>query len=501
MFGGYYVFNAGLIWFLLWTMAAGFSKSLAMLTVCRAMEGLGLAAFLPAGISLLGRIYRPGPRKNMVFGLYGAIGPIGFFSGIIVAGIAQEVLTWRWYYWLGSILGTACAVGTIFSAPNDYQQVKADGVKMDWWGACTTIPGLMLVIYAISNTSSAPGGWASPQIIVTLVVGVLFLAAAIYVEGWVAEAPLLPAEIFRVKYMKRMLSCLFMTWGAFYIFLFYSQYYFQRVADKTPLESAIYFGPWAIGGVLFALFSGLMLHVIPGRILLLISGISKAVALLFFALMPEHPNYWAWILPAMIFETACVDIIWTVSNVYLTTSLPKQQQGLAGALINFTLFIGSAFFVGIADIAASELKKTSMSLKDLYQYIFWLGFGVACIAMVVSLFIKLDKAGSRLTVEEEAQLSRPHSDSIHSCATLNNNATPTHDNEESTSYSVSSKEVQGKDHEDLSPATPESGGTAAMDWEEVEEMGMAEKVANMEVCGILDEQKYMQRDGEARDME
>lgn len=224
MFGGYYVFNGGLLWFLTWTMAAGFANDLTLLTICRAMEGLGLAAFLPAGISLLGRIYRPGPRKNFIFGLYGAMGPIGFFAGIMAAGVTQELLTWRWYYWCGSMLGFVCCLGTIFSAPNDYEQVRADGVKMDWWGGCTTVPGLMLVIYAISNTSSAPNGWASPQIIVCLIIGILFLVAAVYVEGWVAESPLVSPDIFQVKYMKRMLTCLFLTWGAFYIFLFYSQY-------------------------------------------------------------------------------------------------------------------------------------------------------------------------------------------------------------------------------------------------------------------------------------
>ena len=124
MFGGYFVFNAGLLWFLAWTVAAGFSINLPMLTVCRAMEGLGLAAFLPAGISLLGKIYRPGPRKNFVFSLYGAIAPVGFFAGIMVAGAAQDLMTWRWYYWWGSILGFVCFIGTVLFTPNDYAEVR-----------------------------------------------------------------------------------------------------------------------------------------------------------------------------------------------------------------------------------------------------------------------------------------------------------------------------------------------------------------------------------------
>lgn len=242
------------------------------------------------------------------------------------------------------------------------------------------------------------------------------------------------------------------------------------------------------------MFSGLMLHVIPGRILLIISGISKAVALLFFALMPEHPNYWAWILPAMIFETACVDIIWTVSNVYLTTSLPKDRQGLAGALINFTLFIGSALFVGIADITAGELKKeTNMSLKDLYQCVFWLGFGVACLAMIFSLFIRLGKASSQLTGEEEAQLSNQRSDSLARSSPFHHEYEQQPSCCENAGISPSS---EGGGHGEWNAVTPMSEKTVVMDWDGATEMDLTEKMANVVVCGIMEDQHSL--GGESR---
>jgi len=56
MFGGYVVFIAGLAWFLIWSLIAGFSKNYIMLIFCRALQGFGPAAFLPAGIMLLGSI-------------------------------------------------------------------------------------------------------------------------------------------------------------------------------------------------------------------------------------------------------------------------------------------------------------------------------------------------------------------------------------------------------------------------------------------------------------
>lgn len=224
MYGGYLVFNGGIIWFALWTIIAGFSKNFTMLVLCRGMEGLGAAAFLPAGISLLGRIYRPGPRKNLVFSLYGAVAPLGLFSGIIVGGLSDQLLSWNWFFWIGGMIAAIFSIGSAFTAPRDYAEARKMNVKMDWYGVFTTIPGLMLVIYAITDSSGTPQGWAAPQILVTLSLGICFLIAAIYVEGWVAEAPLIPADIFRVPYMKRMLMCLFLSWGAFSVYLYYSNF-------------------------------------------------------------------------------------------------------------------------------------------------------------------------------------------------------------------------------------------------------------------------------------
>lgn len=70
MFGGYIVFVAGLIWLLIWSIIAGFSQNYIMLIFCRALQGLGPAAFLPSGIMLLGSIVSQqevilGPSSNM----------------------------------------------------------------------------------------------------------------------------------------------------------------------------------------------------------------------------------------------------------------------------------------------------------------------------------------------------------------------------------------------------------------------------------------------------
>ncbi|KAH8736509.1 major facilitator superfamily domain-containing protein [Ilyonectria robusta] len=411
MYGGYIVFHAGIIWFVTWTIITGFSKTFIMLVFCRAMEGLGAAAFLPAGMSLLGRIYRPGPRKNLVFSLYGALSPLGFFMGMIVGGVSQKALTWGWYFWLGGIITMMCCVGSLLTAPRDYAEARKSGVKMDWWGLCTMVPGLILIIYAITDSRVAKLGWAAPQIIVSLVAGILFLAAAVYVEGWKAEAPLIPPTIFKVKSMKRMLVTLFLTWGVYSIYLFYSNFYIISILKKDSMTAAVWFAPWAVGGLFLAVSSGLLLHILPGRLLLIVSGTCKIVAVLFFALMPDHPNYWAWVFPAMLAEAACVDVLWTVGNVFLTTSLPRHHQGMAGALIYITIFISSAFFLAVTSVVQGKFKGMGMAPKSQYKGMFWIGVGLGVVALIMCFFVDLGKASSQETVQDKTESDLSSSDS------------------------------------------------------------------------------------------
>lgn len=146
--------------------------------------------------------------------------------------------------------------------------------------------------------------------------------------------------------------------------------------------------------------SGFILHVLPGRVLLILSGTSQVLAVLFFALMPDSPNYWAWVFPAMLFEAACVDVLWTLSNVFLTTSLPRHRQGLSGALISVTLFLGGALFLAVADVAKEQMRAAGQDLKRQYKGIFWIGVGCSGAALVTCFFIRLGKAGCALTVDE-----------------------------------------------------------------------------------------------------
>ncbi|CAM1503546.1 Fc.00g011370.m01.CDS01 [Cosmosporella sp. VM-42] len=410
-FGGRIVFLGGHIWLIIWSLVCGFSKNSTMLIVCRAMQGIGSSAFLPASLALMGQTYRPGPRKNLVFSLYGAFACIGFFFGIFIGGLASEVLGWKWYFFIGSIFGLFVTTVGLLTIPKSLGDSDAS-VKMDWPGVCTIVPGLALVVYALTDGGHAPDGWRTPYIYVTFIIGVLLLCGAIYVQGWYSAQPFLPAELFRPKYMKRLVASLFCCYGVFGLFMFYASFYIESVMKATPLQTAAWFAPLAGGGLVLALTGGFVLHLIPGRILLIISGLGFLASVLLFALIPLEGStsflYWAFIFPAMCCSTIGVDIAFNVTNVFITTSMPRRLQAVAGALINSLLYLGMAFWLGVGELAVTARLdargRDNVTLRQQYQIGFWTAVGLSAASLALIVSVKMGQAAAEMTADEKAEM-------------------------------------------------------------------------------------------------
>jgi MFS family permease len=149
---------------------------------------------------------------------------VGFFAGIFFAGVAVQLMTWRWFFFLGSIILGIVGTASVLCIPRHSEETREKKVKMDWLGSATIIPGLVLIVFAITDGSHAPNGWATPYIPITFVLGWLLVGAFVYVEGWVAEQPLLPGDIFNVKGMVALAVALFFQYGTFGIFIFYASF-------------------------------------------------------------------------------------------------------------------------------------------------------------------------------------------------------------------------------------------------------------------------------------
>ncbi|KAM5468830.1 hypothetical protein MauCBS54593_004825 [Microsporum audouinii] len=368
IYGGRTIFLAGHVWLLIWSIVCGFSQNSIMLIVCRALQGIGSAAFLPAASTVL---------------LLASASIFGIFIGSVTA----EFLDWRWYFWVGGCIVGIVTLGGIFVIPNNLDDTDPKA-RMDWLGAMTIVSGLVLVVYAFTDGGHAPEGWATPYICVTLILGVLILVGS-----------------------------LFCAYGVYGLYLFYASFYIENILHASPILMAAWFTPLAVvGGVFLAIGGGFILHIIPNHILMIISGLGFILSVSLFALIPEQPVsknpsisfiYWAYIFPAMVGGAIGVDIIFNVTNIYITTAMPRRLQAAASGVINSLLYAGIAFWLGIGELAISTTESSrgeSLPKRKQYQIGFWTGLGVAGLSLVLTLTIRMGRASSGMTADEKAEI-------------------------------------------------------------------------------------------------
>lgn len=178
----------------------------------------------------------------------------------------------------------------------------------------------------------------------------------------------------------------------------------QEIMGASPLQVVAWAVPMAVGGLILSVAGGYLLHMLNGTILMIISALGYLASGLLFALIPLGGNYWAFVFPAMIGGTIGIDISFNVTNIFITTNLSKERQGLAGALINCTLHFGIAIMLAFADIVQVHTEGY-LSLRKSYQTALWFQVGLAGFALaVVIAFVRIKSAKSELTVDEKLEL-------------------------------------------------------------------------------------------------
>ncbi|KAK4574684.1 hypothetical protein LTR86_001525 [Recurvomyces mirabilis] len=412
--GGYRLFMLGLIWLGIWSLIPGFFASVVVLDVSRAMQGLALAAFMPSTFVLVSTFYEHGPRKNFVLGLYAGCAPVGFFAGILVAGALPQDES-QWYLWIAAILAFIATITGYLTVPHDWTDRKQLGLKMDWLGGFLITAGLMLLSYALAyepdaNTyDRARNGFSFPSVYGPFVAGMLCLSAAVWVEGWYAECPLLPSDFFRPKGSMAMCLAGLCFYASYGVWLYESAEFFQSPSGTvhhrlSGIGLATWYTPTAIGGLILCVVGASLMHIVHMKVLLLISGLAWIGAPLLLALCPLPVNYWAFVMPSMLCATLGIDLTFTISLVYFSSTQPKRYQGLCGAICSILVNLAISFALPLSEIIEAKAASTIVcdargetslykpcidrSINWSYRAMFFYAAASACCGLIIcALFV------------------------------------------------------------------------------------------------------------------
>src|ERR687889_475879 len=103
------VYLAGIFLFLLGSVLAGTSQSMAALIFFRTIQGLGAGAVQPVAITIVGDIFELEARAR-IQGLFGAVWGISAVVGPAAGGFITDLISWRWVFYVNVPFGIVAAI-------------------------------------------------------------------------------------------------------------------------------------------------------------------------------------------------------------------------------------------------------------------------------------------------------------------------------------------------------------------------------------------------------
>ncbi|KAI9657955.1 MAG: hypothetical protein M1821_002612 [Bathelium mastoideum] len=394
LFGRKTLFLGSLFLFAVFCLAAGFSKNPITLDVLNGVIGFTTASAVPPAQGMLGVIYeKPSKRKNYAFACFSAGNPLGFVFGTIFSGIATQLFNWRASFFLLAIIYLAFTIVAIFTVPMDTtekQRLNWDALyRFDVLGTVLTVGGIGMFSAALSLGPTAPDGWKTSYVLAFLILGIFLMIAFVFWENYF-EYPLVPMSIWRDRDFSLVIVILLLGFMSFPVSAFFAALYFQQVWQFSALETALHLLPMAIMGILVNIFAGLMLHRISNQLLMYIGSAAYTVSFMLMAVNRRSDSYWAFFFPALILDVVGADLEFNVANMYVLSSLPPDQQSIAGGLFQTVTKLCMTLGYGIATALFNGVSKnpprTGYYRGDPswpYATVFW--YSAVCCALSVAL--------------------------------------------------------------------------------------------------------------------
>jgi MFS family permease len=286
----------GFLWFGLWSLLAGFSvySNAIFFDCCRAFQGIGAAFLLPNSIAILGRAYKPGLRKAIIFSLFGATAPAGFVVAAAFSSLLAQDAWWPWAYWILAIVlvlyAVLAAVVIPYTPPPVPDNYESTFTRVDGLGSITGVSGLVLINFAWNQAPVV--GWSNPYTYILLIVGFIFMGLFAFVEMRIAKFPLVPLDAMSAD-IGFLLTCIVFGWASYSVWIYYFWQFLQELRHVSPLLASAQFSPVVVSGLCAAMATGFLLGRVSGSVIMFIALCFFTIGLILLATAPVDQTYWA----------------------------------------------------------------------------------------------------------------------------------------------------------------------------------------------------------------
>ena len=351
--------QSALVIYVAGSLAAGTAPSMGFLIGARAVQGIGVGGLTALVQVVIASMVTPRERGRYS-GYIGAVFATATVSGPLIGGLIVDTpgLGWRWCFFVG--IPVAVAAFAVLQKTLHLPVVRRE-VHIDYLGAVLIMSGvsLLLVWVSLAGTQFA---WGSATSLDLVGLGLLVLAAAVFVEARVAEEPIIPLRLFRDRTTALATVASVMVGIAMFGATVYLSQYFQLARGMSPTRAGL---------MTVAMVGGLMLSsMVTGRIITrtglwkryLVGGMVLVVAgLLLLSLIDATTSLW---LVGAYMAVLGLGLGAAMQNLVLAVQNNSAQSdlGAASSVVSFFRSLGGS--IGVSVLGAVLSHQVAATLRS-----------------------------------------------------------------------------------------------------------------------------------------
>jgi EmrB/QacA subfamily drug resistance transporter len=377
-FGGKRVLLTAVVVFTAASALCGVATSLGQLVAFRVLQGAGGGMLAPVGMAMLYRAFPPEERirASAILTIPTTLAPA---LGPVLGGLLVTDLSWRWVFYVNLPIGAAAfAFGVIFLR----QTVQEQPGRFDLPGFLLSGFGLGLAMYGVSEGPNK--GWHSRDVLVTIAVGAVLLAAMVIVELRTAE-PMIDLRLLGNRLFRSCNGVMILASIAFLGTLYGISLYYQDGRGLSALQSGLSTFPEALGVMAGAQLASRLLYPLLGprrHITLGLVGTGASIGLL--SLMGPATSLW-WARLLMFTLGLFMGQVFVPTQAAAFATITPAATGRASTMFNAVRQFGGA--VGVAILTSAIVAVGPLHLVGGHEVANLAAYRVAFLVAAAVCFV------------------------------------------------------------------------------------------------------------------
>jgi EmrB/QacA subfamily drug resistance transporter len=381
------MFMAGMVIFMVASLACGLAPDGMFLIIARAVEGLGAAIVSPATLSILMATFT-GEARRRALAIWTAASISGGAVGGLLGGMLTQEATWRLIFFINVPVGLALLAAGRADLPLDAVATRRH--RPDVVGALLVTGGVAAIVFAC--TAAGAEGLRS------VTTGAAIAVAAMALVGfWAVErrsqAPVVPPTLVRSREVVIGNVLGFLSFMAVFANWYFLSLYLQGVRGYSPAAVGLAFLPLTLAVIAGSQLGFAALRAFSPRVAVGGGALVAAAGLFWIGARLTPQQTVVGILLADAWSLVGGGVIFAPITVAATAAVARSFSGVASGLLNTTRQLGGAVGLAVLSTIATAYSSHAGSPSSAagrtsgYAVAFTVGAAVFVITAAVGAFL------------------------------------------------------------------------------------------------------------------